>query len=84
MRGFGAGYPGRPEINLQYVRQPGHDFFDEGAFVHAVAMWKEQMYSANKEGNRELTAVFRCIWLELQVIKLGIATRRGSRWCQRR
>jgi len=35
VRGFCARSPGCPEINLQFLRQPGHDFFDERAFVHA-------------------------------------------------
>ena len=40
VRGFGARGLGRPEINLQFVRQPGNDLFDERAFVHASALRK--------------------------------------------
>ena len=35
VRGFGARGLGRPEINLQFLRQPGNDLSDERAFVHA-------------------------------------------------
>jgi hypothetical protein len=35
VRGFGARGLGRPEINLQLLRQPGYDLPDERAFVHA-------------------------------------------------
>ena len=34
VRGFGARRLGRPEINLQFLRQPGNDLSDERAFVH--------------------------------------------------
>ena len=34
MRGLGAGELRGAEINLQFLREPGDDFLDDGAFVH--------------------------------------------------
>jgi hypothetical protein len=38
VRGLGARSLGSPEIDLQFVRQPGNDLLDERAFVYAKAV----------------------------------------------